>query len=142
MSANCDVSVAMSGIKHGACYYLMKPISMGEVKNIWQHIIRKHKEDMKDAEEMASFNQIMQMTSPNEESENKNSPTAWDPVNQAASKQRKKKKGAIGVRIEDKGKKVQSLERKPRVLWNAKLHQKFVKAIDQIGIDRKITHFC
>ncbi|KAJ8631143.1 hypothetical protein MRB53_024466 [Persea americana] len=138
MSANCDVSVAMSGIKHGACYYLMKPISMGEVKNIWQHIIRKHKEDMKDAEEMASFNQIMQMTSPNEESENKNSPTAWDPVNQAASKQRKKKKGAIGVRIEDKGKKVQSLERKPRVLWNAKLHQKFVKAIDQIGIDRAV----
>lgn len=140
MSANCDVNVAMSGIKHGACYYLMKPISMGEVKNIWQHIIRKHKEDMKDAEEMASFNEIMQTTSPNEDSGNKNSPTAWDSV--AASKQQKKRKGALGVRIEDKGRKVQSSERKPRVLWNAKLHQKFVKAIDQIGIDRKITQFC
>lgn len=97
---------------------------------------------MKDAEEMASFNEIMQMTSPNEGSENENSPTPWDSVNLAASKQQKKRKGALGVRTEDKGRKVQSLERKPRVLWNAKLHQKFVKAIDQIGIDRKITQFC
>ena len=41
MSANGETSAVMKGIKHGACDYLLKPVRMEELRNIWQHVVRK-----------------------------------------------------------------------------------------------------
>jgi two-component response regulator (ARR-B family) len=41
MSADGETSVVMKGIKNEACDYLLKPIRIEELKNIWQHVIRK-----------------------------------------------------------------------------------------------------
>ncbi|MBA0564709.1 hypothetical protein Golob_009626, partial [Gossypium lobatum] len=38
----------MKGITHGACDYLLKPVRIEELKNIWQHVVRKNKPDFKD----------------------------------------------------------------------------------------------
>lgn len=135
MSANCDVSVAMKGLEHGACYYIMKPVSMGEVKNLWQHIIRKHRED-KGTEEMGTLGEIKQMGSSSEDSGYKNAAASrGSSGDQYLSKQQRRNKCAFGVKIDAKGKKK---TKRRRVIWNTKLHQKFLNAIDQIGIDRKI----
>ena len=41
MSIDGGVDRVMKGIQHGACDYLLKPIRMEELQNIWQHVIRK-----------------------------------------------------------------------------------------------------
>lgn len=141
-SANCDVNVAMKGLEHGALYYLMKPVSMSEVRNIWQHIIRKTKKEKIDIEEMSSLGETKQIESSSEENDKPDAAAGGGTsVDQVELETKKRKKGALGVKIDAKGKKVKTAERKARILWDAALHNKFVKAIDQIGIDRKITHF-
>ena len=42
MSANSDQSVVLRGIIHGAVDYLLKPVRIHELKNIWQHVVRKN----------------------------------------------------------------------------------------------------
>lgn len=131
----------MKGLEHGALYYLMKPVSMSEVRNIWQHIIRKTKEGKNDIEEMSSLGETKQIESSSEENDKPDAAGGGTSVDQVELEQKKRKKGALGVKIDAKGKKVKTAEKKSRILWDATLHNKFVKAIDQIGIDRKITHF-
>uniref|UniRef100_A0A6N2K7P0 Response regulatory domain-containing protein n=1 Tax=Salix viminalis TaxID=40686 RepID=A0A6N2K7P0_SALVM len=48
LSANGDPKLVMKGITHGACYYLLKPVRIEELKTIWQHLIRRKKNDNKD----------------------------------------------------------------------------------------------
>ena len=47
MSANGETRAVMKGIKHGACDYLLKPVRIEELKVIWQHVVRKRKDDSK-----------------------------------------------------------------------------------------------
>nr|GMD24336.1 two-component response regulator ORR24-like [Ipomoea batatas] len=43
LSANSDTKLVMKGITHGACDYLVKPVRIEELRNIWQ--TRKDEED-------------------------------------------------------------------------------------------------
>lgn len=48
LSAYGDTKLVMKGISHGACDYLLKPVRIEELKNIWQHVIRRKKSDPKE----------------------------------------------------------------------------------------------
>jgi len=54
MSADDGKSVVMKGVTHGACDYLIKPVRIEALKNIWQHVIRKRKNGLKDVEQSGS----------------------------------------------------------------------------------------
>ncbi|WOK97730.1 hypothetical protein Cni_G06438 [Canna indica] len=41
--ANGETQTVMKGITHGACNYLLKPMRIEELRNIWHHVIRKKK---------------------------------------------------------------------------------------------------
>lgn len=41
-SVNDDRSTVLKGIRHGARDYLLKPVRVLEIKNIWQHVVRKN----------------------------------------------------------------------------------------------------
>ena len=41
MSANSDSSVVLRGIIHGAVDYLLQPARIEELRNIWQHVVRR-----------------------------------------------------------------------------------------------------
>ena len=43
MSANEEVSNVLKGIHHGACDYLLKPVRIEELKNVWQHVVRRRR---------------------------------------------------------------------------------------------------
>ncbi|MBA0702362.1 hypothetical protein Goari_022228, partial [Gossypium aridum] len=45
LSTHGDTELVMKGITHGACDYLLKPVRIEELKNIWQHVVRKNKPD-------------------------------------------------------------------------------------------------
>jgi len=42
----------MKGITHGACDYLLKHVRIEELKNIWQHVVRKKRIDSKDQDHL------------------------------------------------------------------------------------------
>ncbi|KAK9275376.1 hypothetical protein L1049_022640 [Liquidambar formosana] len=45
ISADDKKSTVMKGIRHGARDYLLKPVRIEEIKNIWQHVVRKSLSD-------------------------------------------------------------------------------------------------
>ncbi|KAK1293787.1 Two-component response regulator ARR11 [Acorus calamus] len=50
MSVDGETSRVMKGVQHGACDYLLKPIRMKELRNIWQHVFRKRIHEVKEME--------------------------------------------------------------------------------------------
>ncbi|KAB1671477.1 hypothetical protein ERO13_D01G023514v2 [Gossypium hirsutum] len=41
ISADARKQVVMEGVTYGACDYLIKPVRIETLKNIWQHVVRK-----------------------------------------------------------------------------------------------------
>ncbi|XP_060967165.1 two-component response regulator ORR24-like [Cannabis sativa] len=82
LSGNGDPKLVMKGITEGACDYLLKPVRIEELKNIWKHVIRGKKNEFDDDEP--------------------------------------------------------STQKKPRVIWSLELHQKFVTAVNHLGIDKAV----
>ncbi|KAK9103449.1 hypothetical protein Sjap_020703 [Stephania japonica] len=46
MSADDKFKVVIRGLELGACFYLFKPLTLFDVQNMWQHVVRKRKENM------------------------------------------------------------------------------------------------
>ncbi|KAM6594733.1 hypothetical protein CsatA_002436 [Cannabis sativa] len=80
LSGNGDPKLVMKGITEGACDYLLKPVRIEELKNIWKHVIRGKKNEFDEP----------------------------------------------------------STQKKPRVIWSLELHQKFVTAVNHLGIDKAV----
>ncbi|KAL0545406.1 hypothetical protein IC582_015288 [Cucumis melo] len=128
LSANGDPKLVMKGITHGACDYLLKPVRIEELKNIWQHVIRRKKFDPKDR--MNSGNQDRPDSENGEESADLN------------GKFNKKRKDQNYNEDDDQDygqdNDDSSTQKKPRVVWSVELHRKFVNAVNQLGIDKAV----
>ncbi|KAM7511627.1 hypothetical protein LguiB_010502 [Lonicera macranthoides] len=124
LSANSDPKLVMKGITHGACDYLVKPVRLEELRNIWQHVIRRKKFDPK-----SQNNPTAQ-----EESESGEGPLGNNDQNGKVSRKRKDEEedgDDNGHENEDSG-----TQKRPRVVWSIELHRKFVAAVNQLGIDK------
>ncbi|KAI9169126.1 hypothetical protein LWI28_007372 [Acer negundo] len=134
MSADARVCAVMKGIRHGACDYLIKPIREEELKNIWQHVVRRKRNEIKELEHSGSLE------------DNDRHKRGSDDVEYASSvnegtegtlkTQRKRsnaKEDDVDLENDDP-----SMAKKPRVVWSVELHQQFVSAVNQLGIDKAI----
>lgn len=126
MSVDGETSRVMKGVQHGACDYLLKPIRMKELRNIWQHVVRKRMQEARDIEnhEADQFDE------------------AW--MLNGIELQSGKKRKDFDYRFDEKETSDSkggdpSSVKKPRVVWTVDLHQKFVKAVNQIGFDSKFV---
>ncbi|PKA46063.1 Two-component response regulator ARR2 [Apostasia shenzhenica] len=136
MSADGRTSAVMRGIKHGACDYLIKPVRIEELKNIWQHVIRKKWNENKDVEHSGSLEDSDCHRRVADDAEyassvNNGLDSSW--------KTQKKKRDT--KEEEDEGELENddpSTSKKPRVVWSVELHQQFVNAVNQLGIDKAV----
>ena len=128
LSANGDPKLVMKGITHGACYYLLKPVRIEELKTIWQHVVRRKKSDDKDRNS----------------SDNRDKPNQGSNEAVPDQKLNKKRKDQNGDEDEDHDEDEDEHEhenedpttqKKPRVVWSVELHRKFVAAVNQLGVD-------
>lgn len=141
MSANSDSSVVLRGIIHGAVDYLLKPVRIEELRNIWQHVVRR------DYSAKNSGSDDVDASSPSKRLKTSVSNSKSDEVDRTAneagsSKARKKpasKKGGAksSTKEVDKGD-MTDASKKPRVVWSAELHAQFVTAVNQLGIDKAV----
>lgn len=144
MSANSDSSVVLRGIIHGAVDYLLKPVRIEELRNIWQHIVRRDYSSTK-----SSGSDEATTSSPNKRSKlsNSKSDEIDRSMNEAASSKRKKPAKKSGKTSKESEKREESVEKKggdgagakkPRVVWSPELHAQFVTAVNQLGIDKAV----
>lgn len=128
MSANGETDVVMKGITHGACDYLLKPVRIEELRNIWQHVIRRKRSDLlpKDQEHSGSVD--------NSKKRDEEADISSAPETAQNKKKRKEVDSGGGSDRQDDDVDMASLK-KQRVVWSVELHQKFVHAVNQLGVD-------
>ncbi|KAK9068368.1 hypothetical protein SSX86_012481 [Deinandra increscens subsp. villosa] len=126
MSADDSKSVVMKGVTHGACDYLIKPVRIEALRNIWQHVVRKRKHEWKEFEPSASTDEHKPPEEPDYSS------SANEGHNWKNTKRRKDEEDEAEERDDS------SSLKKPRVVWSVELHQQFVAAVNQLGIDKAV----
>ncbi|KAL7233324.1 hypothetical protein ACSBR1_017036 [Camellia fascicularis] len=129
MSVDGETSKAMRGVQHGACDYLLKPIRMKELHHIWQHVFRKRIHEVRDIEGHEGYEETQMMRHGSNQSDDGQLFGGGDLT------LGKKRKDAEN-RHDDKDFVDPSSVEKARVVWTVDLHQKFVKAVNQIGFDK------
>ncbi|KAL7210547.1 hypothetical protein ACSBR1_031996 [Camellia fascicularis] len=127
MSADDSKSVVMKGVTHGACDYLIKPVRIEALKNIWQHVVRKRKHEWKDIEQSGSIEDGEQQQKLTDDADFSSS------ANEGSWRKRRKDEED---QVEDRDD--TSALKKPRVVWSVELHQQFVAAVNQLGIDKAV----
>ncbi|CAA7043710.1 unnamed protein product [Microthlaspi erraticum] len=143
MSVDGRTATVMAGIKHGACDYLIKPIRPEELKNIWQHvvrrrctmnkeIIRRKLEDSNKNTSSSSFETILSMSECSEGS-----------LKQRRKKKKKKKKRSVDREDNEEEDADDLLDpgtdsKKSRIVWSIELHQQFANAVNQLGLEKAV----
>ncbi|CAH2045843.1 unnamed protein product, partial [Thlaspi arvense] len=135
MSVDGRTTTVMTGINHGACDYLIKPIRPEELKNIWQHVVRRK----------CTMNREIRRNSQALE-DNKNSSSSLETVlsaSECSEGSLKRRKNKRRVDREDNEEEDDLLDpgnssKKSRVVWSIELHQQFANAVNQLGIDKAV----
>ncbi|KAL8235000.1 hypothetical protein R6Q59_021100 [Mikania micrantha] len=127
LSGNSDPKLVMKGVTHGACDYLVKPVRLEELRNIWQHVIRRKVESK--SQPKSNNNQ----EKPNNEAGQETG--SGDPNGKLNRKRKDEDED-----VEDNGNEDDdpSTQKKPRVVWSIDLHRKFVAAVNQLGIEKAV----
>ncbi|CAN4124064.1 unnamed protein product [Withania somnifera] len=123
MSVDGETSRVMKGVQHGACDYLLKPIRMKELRNIWQHVLRKKMQEARDIgnHDLDQYEEAWMLSG----AETLSGKKRKDFENKHDEKEMSDSRGVDS-----------SSMKKARVVWTVDLHQKFVKAVNQIGFDK------
>lgn len=128
MSADDSKDVVMKGVTHGAYDYLIKPVRIEALKNIWQHVVRKKKHEWRDN----NFDQSGSVEEGDRQQKQSEDVDYSSSANEGNWKNSKKRKEE-----DDEGEERDDTSslKKPRVVWSVELHQQFVQAVHQLGID-------
>lgn len=137
MSGDGRTSAVMKGIKHGACDYLIKPVRIEELQNIWQHVVRKKWNENKENDNSGSAEDSdRNIKKTSDETEYCSTVSeGTDGSNWKSLRKRKDSKDEeedVDMENDDP-----SASKKPRVVWSVELHQQFVNAVNQLGIDSR-----
>ncbi|KAI4380596.1 hypothetical protein MLD38_006769 [Melastoma candidum] len=135
LSSYGDTKLVMRGVYHGASDYLVKPVRMEELKNIWQHVIRKN------------FNSKLKNDCPNLDKVNDrevgvvgNMAASGDLPGKLTKRRKEQNEDDEDEDSEDGGQENEepSSQKKPRVVWSVELHQKFINAVNQLGLEKAV----
>ncbi|KAG1663758.1 hypothetical protein FOA52_011809 [Chlamydomonas sp. UWO 241] len=112
MSSNGDTQSVLRGVTHGAVDYLIKPVRLEELRNLWQHVVRRRRDLVKEESEDLSHDRD----------------DACDNL-----KKRKDLGGEDGQGDEES-----NASKRARVVWSVEMHQQFVNAVNQLGVDKAV----
>ncbi|KAH7439130.1 hypothetical protein KP509_04G046400 [Ceratopteris richardii] len=131
MSVNGETSVVMKGITHGACDYFVKPIRMEELKTIWQHVARrKGNQDFQ-----SSDGPEAQADTGSADDEDANLDVMSEDSDISGYSHGTLSHDQYGLTLEDM-KDATSTAKDVQVKWSAALHEKFLLAVNELGVDK------
>ena len=129
MSADEKPSVILKSLEEGVAFYMVKPISLNDVKHVWQYAITPKKVSPDQTTTIIPHELSIQI----QKSSFKNSsssPSCSRREIKSKSSEPKNKKAK-----ESKVAKNSIAMRKPKVIWTNSLHNRFLQAIKLIGLD-------
>lgn len=154
MSADKDKGIMLKGLNDGAVYYFVKPISSYNLSRLWQFAIQSSTEDTNkqlpsneiSAVKIHDQHGIMQVSNMNNTGNNTNNiMNNFAPLLNERLKENIAffSKNALKRPIIDvSGMKTDtSVSKKPKLVWTTSLHNLFLEAVNNIGIDSKYTIF-
>ncbi|GJT74788.1 two-component response regulator ARR12-like protein [Tanacetum coccineum] len=128
-ASNSDPKLVMKGITHGACDYLVKLVRLKELRNVWEHVIRKKVESK--SQPKSNNNQDKS----NHEGKGGQEADSGDPYGKFNRKRKDKDEDFKDNGNEDDK---SSTQKKPRVVWFIELHRKFIAAVNSLGIEKAV----
>uniref|UniRef100_A0A453PWQ0 Response regulatory domain-containing protein n=1 Tax=Aegilops tauschii subsp. strangulata TaxID=200361 RepID=A0A453PWQ0_AEGTS len=139
LSVNGETKTVMKGITHGACDYLLKPVRIEELRNIWQHVVRR-KFSTRDSVNLDTYEECNKP--PSADSDYVFGQVTCGSPDQSGRPSKKRKEYHSEEEDEDEDSSGQdnddpSAPKRPRVVWSVELHRKFVAAVNHLGIDSK-----
>ncbi|KAJ0669602.1 putative response regulator and transcription factor RR-B-type family [Helianthus annuus] len=135
MSVDGETRRVMRGVQHGACDYLLKPIRMKELRNIWQHVYRKKIHEVRDTESHEGLEEILMMRNVSEQQQSDDG-YLFCGGDMTPGSSRKRKDSEHKYEDNKEFADHSSSVKKARVVWTVDLHQKFVKAVNLIGFEK------
>ncbi|KAM0856618.1 hypothetical protein ACQ4PT_049016 [Festuca glaucescens] len=127
LSVNGEKATVYKGIKHGACDYIVKPVNIKEIRNIWQHVVRKNhvavnysSSESDDADQRLGQRVIAE---------------GGAKSNKCSKKKRNDREGSNDNR---ESRSFRTTRKKPRVSWTGELHNRFLEVVNRLGIDRAV----
>ncbi|PKI50315.1 hypothetical protein CRG98_029286 [Punica granatum] len=114
----------IKSIEHGFCDYLVKPIRIEELRDIWQHVVRKRK---------CTFQDLLRVRSL--ENKNYHEPNL---DNMSKSPKSSKRKNNSGDSSKHEQNDAMPPMKKQRVVWDAALHALFVSAVMKLGGNKAV----
>ncbi|OWM65805.1 two-component response regulator ARR12 [Punica granatum] len=137
LSAHSDYELVKKGVTHGAVDYLNKPVRVEELKNIWQHVVRRKKIEPKDQNKSSSGDRAHSGTG--EVGQGASVGTNSD-LNGKVNRKRSDHDEEEDDEGEENGRENEdsSSQKKPRVVWSVDLHRKFVAAVNQLGLEKAV----
>lgn len=152
MSADDKESVILKSLEGGVAYFMVKPVSPDDLKNVWQYAVAAKKgksvtiqEIRRDDDQPPSSSTVG----------DKNSATATTPANQEevlvlGRKECKRKAGYNSQKSKDNNQELDDEQhtngvtpKKTKVVWTNSLHNRFLLAIRHISLESKSSlSFC
>ncbi|KAG7637370.1 Two-component response regulator ARR12 [Arabidopsis thaliana] len=125
LSAHSDPKYVMKGVTHGACDYLLKPVRIEELKNIWQHVVRSR------------FDKNRGSNNNGDKRDGSGNEGVGNSDQNNGKGNRKRKDQYNEDEDEDRDDNDDSCaQKKQRVVWTVELHKKFVAAVNQLGYEK------
>nr|XP_051212591.1 two-component response regulator ORR25-like [Lolium perenne] len=122
LSVNGEKATVYKGIKHGACDYIVKPVDINDIRNIWQHVVRKN-------HVAVNYN--------NSDSDDAAQRVGQPVIAEGGAKSKKCSKQKRTDR-EVSSRSVRTTRKKPRVSWTGDLHNRFLEVVNRLGLDRAV----
>ncbi|CAI8605426.1 unnamed protein product [Vicia faba] len=136
MSVDDRTKTVMKGLRHGACDYFIKPVGLEELRNIWQHVARKFLNENKEFDNSCSIDDNDRNARGNDDNDNDNTSSVAG-ITEGLAKEQKKRSNLKDEDVELENDDP-STSKKPRVVWSVELHQQFVSAVNQLGLDKAV----
>ncbi|VAI83504.1 unnamed protein product [Triticum turgidum subsp. durum] len=137
LSVNGETKSVLKGITHGACDYLLKPVRIEELRNVWQHVVRRK---FSNREPNNNHDLCKEISKPPSADSYHRLGQATCGMSSDQSNRAGKKRKEPHSEEEDEGEDNDDAagSKKPRVVWSVELHRKFVAAVNQLGIDKAV----
>ncbi|KAL6509485.1 hypothetical protein OROGR_022795 [Orobanche gracilis] len=133
MSADDQEGVALQGLESGAAFFIYKPISPDDVRDLWQFAaIKRRKNQVVIVNEETAPSLL-----PLEIRNNRNETTTISVSSSSVNEDRVMSKYKDSKRKSDE-KKGETSQKKHKVIWTNSLHNRFLEAIRSIGLDRAV----
>ncbi|XP_051142755.1 two-component response regulator ORR21-like [Andrographis paniculata] len=139
MSADDKEHIAAKGLEGGAAFFILKPVLPDDLRDLWQFAAAKKNQNGKKPMEDTSNNPppiVEPQIATKKYNNNGASSSGHD--QQKLSRKDAKRKSPKKDSGDPNKKGENSPQKKPKVIWNTVLHNRFLDAIRSIGLERAV----